>query len=72
MAKHTVNFELTQISLGNGDFIFQFFKGKEKFGRLAVSKRAVKWFPKNHEHPHEFSWDAFDKAMKKKTKKKRN
>ena len=64
MSKHDVLFNVPERSLGKTDIDFVVKKNGTVFGKLAVSKGAVVWFPKGSRNGCKMRWKTFDKMMR--------
>lgn len=64
MAQHDVLFNIPARSLGKTDVEFEITRDGEFFGKLAISKGAVVWFPKNSKQGFKMGWKRFDEMMR--------
>ena len=64
MASHNVLFNMPTRSLGKTDVEFEVRRDGEYFGKLAISRGSLVWFPKGSTMGRKMGWKKFDEVMK--------
>lgn len=60
---HEVRFTIPERELGNADIEFSVRQDGELLGRLAVSKGAVVWVPRDHTYGFKMQWADFAELL---------
>jgi len=64
MADHKVSItKMPRVPIGKSDVIFQIEKGKDKLGKLRVSKGTLYWLPVNDRYGYYLHWQEFNDLM---------
>ena len=72
MAEHTLSITtMPVVTVGKSDVIFQVKRGRNKLGRLRVSRGNIVWLPKGYTYGYALDWDKLGEVAEQNGKRRR-